>query len=540
MQFPKTIVFDFDGIFSDRYYYGTTEKGIEKNQKAFGFGARHALSLLEFYGYEFYVITGDSTETGREITSKFLSRLPIKEYIACASHNKLRILKKKFNMNEIIYVGDDLYDIDVFRNVPISFSISGAPFTNAVSTYNVESGPYSIVQIAEQLLTSEFVDSHRNPAEIFVNLKHQESFSNYINDKRFRLIFMVQQYSMRNHSDGKYNMLLDGNLNLTLHRLSFLEDKKVDVYITRPTNVDEEQLHILEDFIDYNPLLPNIKFLPIEYGINALDNRTTVPKHLSTDVFDNIESNADLIVSDFENYEPQFRLPYDRKAKLIYNFNISKVEELDRPYIDDFFDKQMTRIPQADYTYVLNENQRDYLIDQKRVLIDQKMVQSKVVVDHEQFNQQFLASQCDFFKKYSDKKLIESQLDQYKNYDIVFFPFRISDKCYDIQGVIDYAKQKYFNPIILTTDPNDSQDDLDPIVKKLDMGSGLGKKANYLLILSRYLQDRDMDIICFENPVDVLHQSLLEIYSFRQIIFTDKAKENYNFMHNAITKGDKW
>ena len=530
----KIIVMDFDGIFSDRYMYQHIatpgeDSRVEKTIKSFGFGGRHSFEMLAYFGYEFHVITGDSTEIGQGITRKFLEKLNITSLITCKSHEKLRILKKKFNLNDIIYVGDDLYDIEIFDQVRLGYSISEAPIMNGRASINLTSGPYTLVELAKSILDLDFADSIYTPENIFVHKKHQESFSSFLQDKRYQNIFILQQYSMRNHSDGLYNPLLDGNLNLTLHRLSFIQDKEVVVTISRPENIDTNQLNLLARFIESNEFLPTIKFVPMAYGINALANRTEVVAQ-NYAMIEALSTEADLFISDFENASR-----IDKST--IYNFNISKVSNNPRSYIDKSFDKQLWQVKKAKYTYVLNENQKAEFINSVASPKSKKNIDSRVIVDSEQFNKKFFESQIKFFAGYANTEGVDQQLDEFDGKDIILFPFRLSDPCYNIQGVIETAKADYKNPIILTTDPNESNLVLDPIVHKLSLGTGIGKKANYLYLISALFSKGNFEVICFENPKDVLHQALIELSVFGDIRYVANGMQNRECINNCISIG---
>jgi 3-deoxy-D-manno-octulosonate 8-phosphate phosphatase KdsC-like HAD superfamily phosphatase len=529
----KTIVFDFDGIFSDRYFYNDNGGKISKNMKSFGFGARHALELLSNYGFKFYVITGDSTIKGQNITKSFLGKLPIEEVIISKSYDKLGIIKKKFDISKIIYVGDDLYDYEIFQEVLRGYTIADVPFVSEFKPYsliNVNSNSYTILHIAKDILKYYYGAEWFTLASSFIHKKHSENFHEYVQDKRFNKILFIQQYSMRNHSDGTYNLLLDGNLNLTLHRISSINNHNAVVHITIPKNHNKEQFAILKEFVANTDILPKIEFVELDYGENALENRKVVVNNFDFNSYFQTHY-FDLIVSDFSNFKSN--IP---KSKLIYNYNISKVEKLNRWYVDDFFDEQLKAIlnNKPDYVYVLNENQKEYFIDNVETNEDRAIIDSMVVVDKQLFNRSFFDEQVKFFDKYSNYKSIITQLVKHKNKKIVFFPFRLSDECYAINELINHCKRNYEDFIILTTDPNESIDALnDDHIVKLDFGNSIEKKANYLLLITELQKHYNMKVLCYESPYKVLHQSLIEMYySPIDIAFMCDTEKNTEFMFN--------
>lgn len=529
------IVLDFDGIFASNMIY--TQEG--KWAKIFTWGIRHAVDMLVEHGFEVHIITGDSTEFGQNITKKFTSNIKIKSMTFCNSKNKLKILKKKFDLNEVIYSGDDIYDIEIFKN---TYGIthgntheSIAHNARYVSRYTPND--YYFTDLALHIITLNTNSLCKTDvADIIAKETSAEPMTDYLSDLRFKNIYILQQYSMRNHSDNTYNPLLDGNLNLTLHRLyqPLMSNPDLKVTITMPRNVNNEQLLTLITFIDKIFGDNRIKFTLMDYGINALENKKYF-KNFTLDM-----SLYDLVISDFSNIEH-----FESWDNVIYNFNISKVEGLERNYIDSFFKEQANVIlgnPEG-FAYVLNQNQKDYFLQDPN--IDCRMeYNASIVVDTKIINLNLLKEQKEFYKDKETFKILATPLDNLiKNYDLaLFFPFRLSDPCYNFEGLIEYLSTIDKKIIIIVTDPNDSLSEFKPI-NNVDVYNvrnaykELNTKSLYFGLLY-YLNNRNnVYIPIFEDPTQVLHQTILEIYKLTTefwdtVVFLDKNDFNYETLTN--------
>jgi 3-deoxy-D-manno-octulosonate 8-phosphate phosphatase KdsC-like HAD superfamily phosphatase len=94
-KMKKIVVLDFDGVFSSSMLYDKNGKAL----KSFTWGIRYAIDELVHYGFEIYIITGDSTGNGVEISKTFTKNLKIKEFITCSAKDKLNYILKRFGKN---------------------------------------------------------------------------------------------------------------------------------------------------------------------------------------------------------------------------------------------------------------------------------------------------------------------------------------------------------------------------------------------------------------------------------------------------------
>ena len=116
LQKVNTFIFDVDGVF-------TNGQIILHNQQLLrSFNAKdgYALKLAMKKGYEIAIITGGRE---KEIEER-LSKLGIK-YIFLNSHNKINVMNDflknhNFNKEDIMYMGDDIPDIEVLKYVGFS------------------------------------------------------------------------------------------------------------------------------------------------------------------------------------------------------------------------------------------------------------------------------------------------------------------------------------------------------------------------------------------------------------------------------------
>ncbi len=515
------LILDFDGVFSADMLYTTEGKAM----KSFPWGIRHSIDLLVQHGFEIYIITGDSTDFGKKISAKFTHNLNVKDIYFVKSHDKLTFLRDKFDLSECIYCGDDIYDIEIFKQtygiLPGGAHSIFQSFVDYISKYTTRD--YFFMDMALHILRKFRYDDidEKTFSEYIAKDSGKRPFNKMLLDKRYNNIFILQQYSMRNHSDGLYNPLLDGNLNLTLHRIYpvLQADKNKKVTLTIPLNVDLEQLKILEQFIANIGLERQVSFAEITYGKNALANRD---QFIDISHLKGLYTGCDLIISDFSSCIFNGTIP------VIYNFNISKSKDLDRWFIDEFFDKQMNTVIECDeYVYVLNDSQREFMLDSATSPIIRKNIESTVIVDTEIINKELFDHQLTFFGKMMTKRYEDELKDSLKTiwlkYEQVFFlPFRLTDTCYNFKGILEICKDSKMKICIITTNPNDGDllsnvPDNVRVINAAEKFGNINKKTLYYEILKNIeeintITDRPKIYIpIFEDPSIVLHQSLIEM-----------------------------
>jgi 3-deoxy-D-manno-octulosonate 8-phosphate phosphatase (KDO 8-P phosphatase) len=117
---PKNFIIDVDGVFTDGKYYYTAEGKI---MKQFGPDDHDALSLLSDKLY-IHTITGD--KRGFPITKKRIVDDMVLPLDLVSTFERVDWLKKRFNLNETIYMGDSIYDPLVFKAVAYSIAPANA------------------------------------------------------------------------------------------------------------------------------------------------------------------------------------------------------------------------------------------------------------------------------------------------------------------------------------------------------------------------------------------------------------------------------
>ncbi len=233
-----------------------------------------------------------------------------------------------------------------------------------------------------------------------------------------------------------------------------------------------------------------ITFAKMVYGANAVDTRNTF-WGLNWCSLWWVSKDADVLVSDITGYPGT--LP------VVYNFNITKLPELDRPYIDQFWDADLKSIENSVFTTVLNPRQREYILEVRPDLVDKIIVNTKCA--HE--NLLPLADEADLPFVNNNAKLI-------------FWPFRISDAAYKWAAFLEAFKAQGLNEeyTIAVTDPNESLKDPLPLFVIRTKPT----KEQYYKILSL------RPIVVMLDDIDtVLHPGTIEFFHYQCPVITFNA-----------------
>jgi len=116
---PKIFIIDVDGVMTDgKFYY--SEKG--KIFKCFGPDDNDALKLLNNY-IAIQFVTGD--KKGFKITKKRITDMKLKVQLV-STIKRLEWIKENFNLSEVIYMGDGIFDHYTMREVGYSISPANA------------------------------------------------------------------------------------------------------------------------------------------------------------------------------------------------------------------------------------------------------------------------------------------------------------------------------------------------------------------------------------------------------------------------------
>jgi 3-deoxy-D-manno-octulosonate 8-phosphate phosphatase (KDO 8-P phosphatase) len=119
---PKVLILDVDGVFTDgKYYY--TEEG--KIMKKFGPDDNDALSLLQGK-LEIIAISGD--KRGFPITKKRIADDMKLRLEQVSTFERYEWIKDRYNPEEVIYMGDGIFDALVFDKVGYSIAPANAFF----------------------------------------------------------------------------------------------------------------------------------------------------------------------------------------------------------------------------------------------------------------------------------------------------------------------------------------------------------------------------------------------------------------------------
>lgn len=290
-------------------------------------------------------------------------------------------------------------------------------------------------------------------------------------------VLFIPIYSMRSYETGKYSILKDGNFQLTMARAIASGFK--DILITVPTDSSDFE-EVLQRF---EHLAPKIGFVQAIYGKNAVETRELfwplnhgwICAQHELEYYN--RSPTDLLISDITGYPG--------KIPVAYNFNITKLPELDRPYIDKFFETDLQSIERSLFTTVLNPRQREYILEVRPDLIDKIIVNTKCA--HEDLLPNIRVWPANPFT--------------------IFWPFRISDKAYKwTQFVQAFEQQKLYELgyTVTITDPNDSIDLLPSWVNKIKP-----TKEEYYQILA------SQPIVVMLDEIDtVLHPGTIEFFHY--------------------------
>lgn len=115
---PKVFIMDVDGILTDGSFYYTTEGKV---MKKFGADDNDALSLLKPY-LDILFVTGD--KRGFPISKKRIVDDMHMKLELVSTIKRIDWIKERYNHDEVIYMGDGIFDHYVMREVGYSISVS--------------------------------------------------------------------------------------------------------------------------------------------------------------------------------------------------------------------------------------------------------------------------------------------------------------------------------------------------------------------------------------------------------------------------------
>lgn len=129
---PKVFILDVDGVLTDGGFYYSTEGKVLKK---FGADDNDALSLLRPY-MEIIFVTGD--KRGFEISKQRVSDMKF-EINLVSTIKRIDWIKKRYNPEDVIYMGDGIFDHYVMKEVGYAIATEDAdPHAKKCADYVTE------------------------------------------------------------------------------------------------------------------------------------------------------------------------------------------------------------------------------------------------------------------------------------------------------------------------------------------------------------------------------------------------------------------
>jgi hypothetical protein len=283
---------------------------------------------------------------------------------------------------------------------------------------------------------------------------------------------------MRSYETGEYAILKDGNFQLTMARVLASNFKSITITVPEESSDFDALVQRFKD-------RTNIKFIQVPYGANAVETREQFWRMNYAWICAQyeIEGNWDVLITDITGY--------GGAKPVVYNFNITKLPELNRPYIDRFFDLDLESIEQSLFTTVLNPRQREFILEVRPDLHD------KVIVNT-------MCAHAELLPLFEKQKPAEN---------LIFWPFRISDKAYEWEQFLAAFEDQGLHEdgyVVLCTDPNDTLE----CDKSFVMSKKLTKAEYYQMLSARPI------IVMLDDIDTVLHPGTIEFFYYRCPVIT--------------------
>ncbi len=302
---------------------------------------------------------------------------------------------------------------------------------------------------------------------------------------------------MRSYETGQYAVLKDGNFQLVMARALASDFKFIHIAIPEDCSDYDE---LIERFRGKPIGVKSIQFVKLKYGKNAVETREQFWELNKERLYlAEMSKEFDVIISDITGYKKhEFGFPH-----VIYNFNITKLPELDRPYIDKFFEQDLKSIEDSLFTTVINPRQREYILECRPDL------HTKVIAHY----------------KVAHERMLPSGMAGPTKPRIIFWPFRISDKAYEWTQFLEAFEEQGLDKdgwIVVATDPNDTLNTDAPFVMKMTPT----KEQYYGILASRPV------VVMLDDIDTVLHPGTIEFMHYKCPIITYKSELIHN--PNAI------
>ncbi len=134
MKKNLSIIIDVDGVMTPGTFTYSKNGKIYKN---FGADDHDALKILEDYVKEIIFITGD--KKGYKISQKRIQKDMGYKLKLVSTIRRLEWIKSNFITKNVIYIGDGIFDILVFKKVGYSISVSNSlDYTKKYSNFTTK------------------------------------------------------------------------------------------------------------------------------------------------------------------------------------------------------------------------------------------------------------------------------------------------------------------------------------------------------------------------------------------------------------------
>ena len=156
---PKHFILDVDGVMTDGSFYYSKDGKV---MKSFGADDSDALGLLnKFINIEF--ISAD--KRGFEISKKRIETDMGYKITLVSSLDRVNWIKNNFNLSEVIFMGDGIFDHYVMNEVAYSISPSNSDeYTKSVANFitNRAGGDRAVAEACLHILQKFFKDFNRS------------------------------------------------------------------------------------------------------------------------------------------------------------------------------------------------------------------------------------------------------------------------------------------------------------------------------------------------------------------------------------------
>jgi len=164
----KIIITDFDGIFTSPSFIYTKEGKIGKLFSPNDGGMYNLLiDNLDYFGLsDVIILTGEDKPAGFSVTEKRLEDLGLLDKLNFSpGKEKYNWIRSRYEMKDVIYFGDDLYDINIFSECFYSCTPLHSPNilkmnSSYISSYKGGEDAFTdmVTHICEKVLNKNIVE----------------------------------------------------------------------------------------------------------------------------------------------------------------------------------------------------------------------------------------------------------------------------------------------------------------------------------------------------------------------------------------------